>query len=542
MFHQRPRRAFWRTVLVAVLAANLASAGFADAESPVSGGLPKLIEDVTALIARVTGLEAAIDAEVARASAAEATLASAIAAEEARAAAEAAALRAALEAERERASAEEAELAAAIEAERARAAAAEEALNGQLDEEAAARERGDADTLSAAEQYTDSRVAAAMPSDIGFLVDLPCNVGTALEGRTRVSYSSAPPYAMTLICEPIARLVLTVTRAGTGIGSVTGIGINCGIDCTESFALGQTVTLTATPAAGSAFAGFSGCNATVGMTCTVTLTSARTVVAAFTFIAPRPTLSVIKTGTGTGTVTGTGISCGADCTEQYNLGQTVTLTATPVVGSAFAAWSGCNSVSGLQCTVSMTASRTVAASFVLIPRPTLTVMRFGTGSGTVTGTGISCGADCTEQYNFGTTVVLSATPTTGSAFGGWSGCNSVAGTQCSVTLTASRTVTATFITSMQMLTGTVTSAISFFGAGSGGLRYNTTGVVCMSIPGSTRSCPFGPVASGATITFSALPSLGNTYTWGGICSGNIGLTCTRTMPSTPATVSITFRR
>jgi hypothetical protein len=78
--------------------------------------------------------------------------------------------------------------------------------------------------------------------------------------------------------------------------------------------------------------------------------------------------------------------------------------------------------------------------------PTLSVVRAGTGTGTVTSApaGISCGTDCAESYPSGTAVTLTAAPGAGSTFGGWSGggCGGTGG--CTVTLTASTTVTATF--------------------------------------------------------------------------------------------------
>lgn len=54
------------------------------------------------------------------------------------------------------------------------------------------------------------------------------------------------------------------------------------------------------------------------------------------------TLSVTRTGSGTGTVTSTpaGIACGADCSESFQDGQEVHLTAVPAAGSAFAGWIG----------------------------------------------------------------------------------------------------------------------------------------------------------------------------------------------------------
>lgn len=51
---------------------------------------------------------------------------------------------------------------------------------------------------------------------------------------------------------------LTVSKIGAGSGTVTSVptGINCGADCTESYAGGTIVTLKAVPAPGSAFVGF----------------------------------------------------------------------------------------------------------------------------------------------------------------------------------------------------------------------------------------------------------------------------------------------
>ena len=85
--------------------------------------------------------------------------------------------------------------------------------------------------------------------------------------------------------------LLTVTKDGTGSGSVTSdpAGIDCGADCTESYADEESVTLTATPAGGSSFTGWSGggCNGTG--TCTVDLSADRDVTAAFDLI-PAPTV------------------------------------------------------------------------------------------------------------------------------------------------------------------------------------------------------------------------------------------------------------
>ncbi len=92
-------------------------------------------------------------------------------------------------------------------------------------------------------------------------------------------------------CPPVPPVtnLLTVSVAGTGSGSVTSnpTGINCGVDCTESYATGTPVTLTATPTAGSMFAGWSGACSGTGL-CMLSMTSPKSVTATFTLIAPPP--------------------------------------------------------------------------------------------------------------------------------------------------------------------------------------------------------------------------------------------------------------
>ena len=49
-------------------------------------------------------------------------------------------------------------------------------------------------------------------------------------------------------------------------------------------------------------------------------------------------------------------------------------------------------------------------------RTVVTVVKVGAGSGTVTSTGINCGADCSEPMFDGKPVILRATPAVGSHF------------------------------------------------------------------------------------------------------------------------------
>src|SRR5574341_786011 len=65
---------------------------------------------------------------------------------------------------------------------------------------------------------------------------------------------------------PPATFSLTVVRAGTGSGTVTSspAGINCGSTCSATYNSGTSIVLTATAAAGSTFAGWSGTSCTTG--------------------------------------------------------------------------------------------------------------------------------------------------------------------------------------------------------------------------------------------------------------------------------------
>ena len=83
--------------------------------------------------------------------------------------------------------------------------------------------------------------------------------------------SSAPP-----------QRTLTVTPpTGTGGGSITGTGINCPGDCSEAYADGTAVTLSANPAAGSTFAGWTGACSGTG-SCALTMNADKTVSGSFT--------------------------------------------------------------------------------------------------------------------------------------------------------------------------------------------------------------------------------------------------------------------
>ncbi len=75
---------------------------------------------------------------------------------------------------------------------------------------------------------------------------------------------------------------------------------------------------------------------------------------------------------------------------------------------------------------------------------TLEVSLTGTGRGTVTGPGITCPGRCSTSLAAGLIVSLTATPTTGSTFAGWSGGGCTGTGTCRLTISADTTVKATF--------------------------------------------------------------------------------------------------
>jgi hypothetical protein len=261
------------------------------------------------------------------------------------------------------------------------------------------------------------------------------------------------------------------------------------------------------------------------------------------------TLTVTKSGTGTGTVASSppGISCGSNCSANFDSGAVVSLTTAPASGSTFAGWSGACSGTGA-CSVTMDAAKSVSANFTANPGPfTLTVAKSGAGTGTVTSTpsGISCGTTCSASFASGTVVSLTATPDSGSTFAGWSGACSGTGA-CSVTMDAAKSVSANFNSTPPAALSSITvSPTSVIGGNSSTGTVTLTGVaasnVVMNLSSNNASATVPPsvtVPQGAT---TASFSIGTTpvasSTAANISAAYNGVTKTAALTITPPALS-----
>ena len=141
--------------------------------------------------------------------------------------------------------------------------------------------------------------------------------------------------------------------------------------------------------------------------------------------------------------------------------------------------------------------------------PSLTVNVSGSGTGTVVSQDglINCGTVCSHSYYSGTLVTLTANPTPGSFFAGWTGCDSMIENTCIVTTVINKSVTAMFA----LNNGFYILSVSTLGNGT---VTSTDGLINC---GSTCSHQYPP---GTPVTLNAQPVQGSTFGgWSGACSG-----------------------
>lgn len=203
-------------------------------------------------------------------------------------------------------------------------------------------------------------------------------LGVPVYSHKNITANFALTYTITTSADPVAG------------GTVTGGGI---------YTSGTTAILTAIPATGYVFTGWSGDVTETANPLNITaISSNKNITANFT---PTYTVTPLANLAGGGSVTGGGV---------YTSGDIATLTAIPAAGYAFIGWNGDGTGTANPLLVTVTSNKNVIANFA--PTYTVTTSVIPTAGGTVTGGGV---------YISGDTATLTATPAKGYVFTGWSG-------------------------------------------------------------------------------------------------------------------------
>ena len=278
----------------------------------------------------------------------------------------------------------------------------------------------------------------------------------------------------------------TLTLQTAGGGSVT--------PASGTWDSGAVIVLTATPAAGFAFTGWSGDLTGAANPTTIVLDANQTIIANFT---PLYSLTLASAGGGSVSANPPG--------GTYLAGSVVALTATPDPGWAFTGWSGALTGATNPTTLTMNGHRLVTANFTRLYD--LGVQASSGGHVDLSPPG--------GTYLEGTVVSLGAVPDPGYAFTGWSGALTGTTNPATLTMNSDRNVTATFTPLYTLTLGT---------AGDGTASANPAG---------------GTYLAGTVVTVTATPNSGSTFTgWSGALSGT-GNPAALTMDG-PKTVTASF--
>jgi len=149
---------------------------------------------------------------------------------------------------------------------------------------------------------------------------------------------------------------------------------------------------------------------------------------------------------------------------------------------------------------------------------TLSVATVGNGLGTVTSSdnNINCPGFCSSFYEHGSVVTLTAAPSVGFTFTGWSGCDSAHANSCTVIMNISRSVSANFTATTYSVPLTVTVG----GSGVGTVTSSDGQINC-------RPYCSGNYSGGSMVTLTATAGWASTFvSWTGCPSPPVGNVCT----------------
>lgn len=295
---------------------------------------------------------------------------------------------------------------------------------------------------------------------------------------------------------PISLPILVVTNPTQG--TVTGSGIDCGTTCTAAYPGATTATLTATPAPGYTFTGWSGDCSGSENPLSIEVNSGKTCTANFEpILVP---LNVTKPTNGKVSIPG--LDCSNGCSTNLPQNSPVTITTTPDPGFVFAGWSGDCAGTSNPLTLTLDAAKNCTPIFAPESKPMIIVAN--PTEGTVSGSGLECGTICTKTFDAPTTITLTATPKPGFVFTGWSG--DCSGTENPLTIEVSKAKSCKANFAPVMLPVTLP-------------KPSNGKVSAPSLNCDTTTCS-GTYPQNSTVTLTATPDPGFVFTgWTGDCSG-----------------------
>ncbi len=258
-----------------------------------------------------------------------------------------------------------------------------------------------------------------------------------------------------------------------------------------TYTYGEAVQLTAVPAAGWSFAGWSGDATGTTNPVTVTMNGNRAVTAGYTQNEYILTVNVV----GNGSVTR------EPNQAVYHYGDTVTLTATANTDWVFSTWSGDLTGSVNPAVITMNASKTVTATFTKVLPTCYALTLSHTGQGTDPGAEPTHSDDCPSgQFISGAIIELNgAVPEAGWQIGSWSGTDSDASTASTNSVTMPAAAHSAQVNYTQS-------------------EYNL--IVTISGSGTVTRNNNGPYHFGDVITLTAVPTAGWSFgNWSGDITG-----------------------
>jgi hypothetical protein len=331
----------------------------------------------------------------------------------------------------------------------------------------------------------------------------------------------------------------TVSVGTSGSGTVTLSDANTLAGCSNVTsclaALGDSVTLTATPASGYRFTGWSGgshCSATTNP-CTFTVSGAEAYTASFV-----KTVMITAAVGGSGSARISDSNALAGCANVTScladVGDKITITPTASSGNRFTGWSGgtCTGTTSPCVINSLAAAETDTANFA----QTITISTSASGKGTVTVTDANTAdASCKDVTScladVGDKITVTANPDSGNQWSAWSGgsCATSKLNPCTFTAAKSETDGASFV-----LTPTINVT-----ATSG-----PEGVVTISDSNPAAGCQNAThcvvaVGDNLTLTITAKAGFSLASLSGAACSGT-PVVCTLTNVTANTAIAATF--